>query len=105
MATPDLGALNLSDSDPEELFASPSTRGARPAGKPQFETQDARPVGGSKYDAEQARDDDLRRELESVRSVNEVIEGVLSSLEVAKGNMEVCTRPGPASHVHWTPTR
>jgi hypothetical protein len=27
--------------------------------------------------------------LESVRSINEVIEGVVSSLEVAKGNMDV----------------
>jgi len=39
--------------------------------------------------AEQARDSALQKELESVRSINSVIEGVVSSLEEAKGNMDV----------------
>ena len=39
--------------------------------------------------AEQARDAALQKELESVRSINSVIEGVVSSLEAAKGNMDV----------------
>lgn len=32
----------------------------------------------------------LRRELESVRKVNEAIEGVIGTLERAGGNMDVC---------------
>ncbi|ROW13505.1 hypothetical protein VPNG_04438 [Cytospora leucostoma] len=39
------------------------------------------------FDAEEVRDAQLRRELEGVRNVNEVIEGVIGTLERAKGNM------------------
>jgi len=92
MSTPKLGQLDLSDSDSEDLFASP-TKPAKASQKPNQklnESAHAQPRNGeSKYDAEQARDDALRRELEGVRSINEVIEGVVSSLEVAKGNMDV----------------
>jgi hypothetical protein len=42
-----------------------------------------------RYDAEHAREEALQKELEGVRSINEVIEGVISSLERAKGNMDV----------------
>lgn len=85
MATSDIGALDLSDSDDDSLLASPS--------KPQprtHATKDQR-TGESRYDAEEARNAALQRELEGVRSINEVIEGVVSSLERAKGNMEVGT--------------
>jgi hypothetical protein len=89
MSTPDIGKLDLSDSDTEDLFASPS--------KVSKQNQKAKSKANaplnrnveSKYDTEQAREASLRKELESVRSVNEVIEGVVSSLEVAKGNMDV----------------
>ena len=93
MSTPNLGKLDLSDSDPEDLFASPSkaskAKPTAPINAP--ETNAPAPRNGeSKYDAEQAREASLRKELESVRSINEVIEGVVESLETAKGNMEVC---------------
>jgi hypothetical protein len=94
MATPDFGKLDLSDSDTEDLFASPS-RASKPKSKPNHkptESTNAPPQrnGESKYDAEQARNAALQTELESVRSINQVIEGVVSSLEAAKGNMDVC---------------
>lgn len=93
MSTPDMERLELSDSDNEDLFASPSK-----ASKPSQKTAPKAVEGGnappqrngeSKYDAEAAREASLRRELESVRSINAVIEGVVSSLECAKGNMDV----------------
>lgn len=89
MSTPDIGTLDLSDSDTEDLFASPS-KASKQSQKPNAKSDapSNRNVE-SKYDAEQARETSLRRELESVRSINEVIEGVVSSLDVAKGNMDV----------------
>ena len=58
---------------------------------------DSRPDGpktpanqGSRYDAEEVREAALRRELEGVRNINQVIEGVISTLEGAKGDMGVC---------------
>jgi DASH complex subunit Duo1 len=89
MSTPDVGKLDLSDSDTEDLFASPS-KVSKQSQKPNSKS-DA-PLNRnveSKYDAEQAREGSLRKELESVRSINEVIEGVVCSLEVARGNMDV----------------
>ena len=91
MATPDIGKLDLSDSESEDLFASPT----KPSKKSQTgpsnpaENNAAPRNGESKYDAEAAREISLKRELEGVRSINEVIEGVVSSLETAKGNMDV----------------
>jgi hypothetical protein len=89
MATPDVGKLDLSDSDTEDLFASPS-RVSNPSRKSTRQTE-APPQRKeeSKYDTEQARESSLQRELESVRSINDVIEGVVNSLECAKGNMDV----------------
>ena len=90
MATPDIGKLDLSDStDTEDLFASPS-RASKPTQKSTKQTEHApQRKEESKYDAEQAREASLQRELDSVRSINEVIEGVVNSLECAKGNMDV----------------
>lgn len=86
MATTDNGALDLSDSDSDGPLTSPSKTNIPRA-------KDTKPAdqrsGESKYDSEQARDTALQRELDGVRSINEVIEGVLSSLECAKGNMDV----------------
>lgn len=42
-------------------------------------------------DQSEARDAALRAELEGVKRINEVVEGVLSSLEKAKSNMGVST--------------
>jgi hypothetical protein len=89
MSTPDVGKLDLSDSDTEDLFASPSKVSKQSQkSNPKSDVPSNRNVE-SKYDAEQAREASLRKELESVRSINEVIESVVSSLEVAKGNMDV----------------
>jgi len=92
MSTPDIGKLDLSDSDNEDLFASPSrtskTTQKLPTKQADSNAQAPRNAE-SKYDTEQAREATLQRELESVRSINEVIEGVVSSLETAKGNMDV----------------
>ena len=41
------------------------------------------------YQEQQAREESLRQELESVRRVNEAIEGVIQSLAKAKDNMKV----------------
>lgn len=43
----------------------------------------------STYEQQEAREQELRRELESVRRVNEAIEGVIESLGKAKDNIKV----------------
>ena len=92
MSTSHTGKFNFSDSDSEDLFASPS-RASKPSqisnSKAPESNAPAQRNGESKYDAEQAREASLQKELESVRSINEVIEGVVNSLERAKGNMDV----------------
>ncbi len=81
--------------DSSELFASPSERAASRAPQPQQYDQSKTPTnqGSSRFDAEdaqEAREAALQKELEGVRNVNEVIEGVIGTLERAKGNMGVC---------------
>ena len=44
------------------------------------------------YQEQQEREESLRRELESVRQVNEAIEGVIQSLNKARDNMKVCQK-------------
>lgn len=81
-------------SDHEDPFGSPSDRNARKA--PQQPEQPKTPTHNSRYSAEEAqeaRDAALRRELEGVRNINQVIEGVIGTLERAKGNMGVCASP------------
>lgn len=87
--------LNLSDSDSDALFDTPAAR------KNKKKAQDAGTDAGggaagaktrpkeSHYTAEENREAALRRELESIRNVNKVIEGVVESLQKAKDNMEV----------------
>lgn len=48
------------------------------------------------FDADEVRETQLRRELEGVRNINEVIEGVIGTLERAKGNMGV-SKPNHAT--------
>ena len=48
------------------------------------------------FDDDEVRETQLRRELEGVRNINEVIEGVIGTLERAKGNMGV-SQPSPAA--------
>jgi hypothetical protein len=49
--------------------------------------------GESQFDAQEAREAALRQELDNVRKINQVIEGVVESLEKAKSNMDVCDTP------------
>lgn len=89
MDPPNIDALNLSDSDDDALFDTPAAR------KNKKQTQDAEADAGkarakeSHYTTEEAREAALRRELDSIRNVNKVIEGVVESLQKAKNNMEV----------------
>ena len=50
--------------------------------------------GRARFDADEAREVALRAELDGLRGINEVIEGVVSSLDRAKQNMEVGPLPG-----------
>lgn len=90
-ATEEMDRLQLSDEDTEELWNSPSQRRTRPvsqktpASADRLQNQDTK----SSLDQEEARELALRNELQTVRNVNQAIEGVLESLERARGNMEV----------------
>ncbi|CAL3970881.1 hypothetical protein PZA11_007290 [Diplocarpon coronariae] len=96
MSIPDIGQLDLSESDHEDLFASPSRASKINQKKlPTKQAESNAPAQRneeSNYNTEQAREATLQRELESVRSINEVIEGVISSLETARGNMDKVSR-------------
>jgi hypothetical protein len=84
--------LQLSDEDTEELWNSPSKRGAHNPRSSDEKIPPAQPshdAGDTLFDREEAREAALRNELQSVRHINEVLEGLLSSLDRAKGNMEV----------------
>lgn len=92
MDPPDMNDLSLSDSDEDALFNTPAAR----KGKKQAPAADAGEGAAGKtrgkeshYTAEEAREAALRRELESVRNVNKVIEGVVESLQKARNNMDV----------------
>lgn len=92
--------LDLSDQDTEDLFASPSRKKTKThkakrsvsevPQTPSSSNQNNATPGQSRFDAEEAREAALRKELEGIRNINEVIEGVVGSLEKAKGNMDVC---------------
>lgn len=79
--------LSQSDTDTEDLFASPSSAGTKLA----QQKAPSSPPTDSKTDSEEAREASLRRELAGIRNINEVIEGVVDSLAQAKGNMDVCS--------------
>ncbi len=79
---------HLSDeSDHEDLFASPSKK---PPAKEHERPKTPSNNQNNRYDdSEDAREVALQRELEGVRNINELIEGVIGTLERAKGNMHV----------------
>ncbi|KAI6796600.1 hypothetical protein KC367_g6559 [Hortaea werneckii] len=94
-ATDTLGmaGLNLED-DTEDLFASPSTSGANtqkhtPTSNASSAHKQSQPRTRSQSETRDAR---LHAELERVREVNRVIEGVTSSLEKARANMGTVQR-------------
>ena len=91
----DLKSLSLSDSDAddtEDLFASPSvpTEKRRPEQRSENPTSQpaAHPPPDTEQDHSAAYEASLRHELSSVRTMNQVISGVVDSLEKAKSNME-----------------
>jgi len=99
MEPPNIDDLNLSDSDnTDALFDTPAARKSKPntrngtadvgegATAPKMRTKE------SHYTTEDDREAALRKELENVRGVNRVIEGVVESLEKARSNMDVCTQ-------------
>lgn len=93
--------LDLSDTDTEDLFASPSRAEKKKPHRPKSSTSDVPKTpssslrnnpptpGESKYDTDEAREAALRKELAGIRNINQVVEGVVESLEKAKGNMDV----------------
>jgi hypothetical protein len=101
---PDFDGYNLSDSD-DNLFDTPApaqkatSKGTTGANGKSTEPAQLKPrPEESRYDAEEAeksRDAQLRQELENVRKINQVIEGVVESLEKAKNNMDV-RNPSPS---------
>lgn len=88
--------LQLSDDDTEDLWNSPSKRGSRkPSNRresdeiPAPEPRPLHDTGDTMFDRQEAREAALHNELQSVRNINEVLEGLLGSIDRAKGNMEV----------------
>ena len=83
--------------DPDDLFASTAQTEQKPAQitstAPSIRNNTSQnprdPPIDSTIDHEEAREAALRQELAGIRSINAVIEGVVESLERAKGNMEV----------------
>jgi hypothetical protein len=87
----------------EDLWGSPTTKSSAPTQK--VNNHDAsRPK--PTYEDNQAREAALQAELESVRTVNEAIEGVIESLKKAKASMAtVNTTVSSASRLLQTWTR
>ncbi|MCJ1231035.1 hypothetical protein MMC12_007710 [Toensbergia leucococca] len=92
--------LDLSDTETEDPFASPSRIDDKPrkveaTDSTASETnEDALRLtkSGSKSGSDEALGLALRRELEGVRDINEIIEGVNKTLERARGNMDAVSR-------------
>ncbi|EAQ84972.1 hypothetical protein CHGG_08986 [Chaetomium globosum CBS 148.51] len=72
-------ADDFDSSDHEDTFASPPNP---VAGRSKTPTNQ-----NSRFDTDESREAALRKELDGVRKINEVIEGVIGTLERAKGNM------------------
>lgn len=88
LETPDVARLRLQDEE-EDLFASPESGATTQKHTPSANDAQSHNQGRSesRHDAEEARETRLQAELERVREVNKVIEGVTASLEKAKANM------------------
>lgn len=109
MALPNMDALDLSDSD-EGIFDTPAARTHTTKARNGGATAGHGTAAGktrakeSHYTTEEAREAALRRELESIRSVNKAIEGVVDSLQKAKANMAV-SRAAFLATLSLTPVR
>lgn len=90
-----MGDLSLSDSDTDALFDTPAARkNKKKAQEGGTDAGEGAAAGKTRtkeshYTTEEAREAALRKELESVRNVNKVIEGVVESLQKARNNMDV----------------
>ncbi|KAJ5989122.1 hypothetical protein N7481_004332 [Penicillium waksmanii] len=91
--------LQLSDEDTEDLWDSPSKRQTRQTFKQRSSEEhiapEPRPIqdnSDNAFDREEAREAALHHELQSVRNINEVLEGLLGSIDRAKGNMETVSK-------------
>jgi hypothetical protein len=85
---PDIARLRLQDDEEDDLFASPESGETTQKHTPNNNVSINKPARAeNRHDADEARDARLQAELERVREVNKVIEGVNASLEKAKANM------------------
>ena len=93
---PDRSKLTLSDSkldlpaSPSEVTHNKCTKTKSTASSIPDLPKNGAPIG-SRLKSEEAQEAALHNELNGIRGINQVIEGVIDSLERAKGNMEVCT--------------
>ncbi|XRM48507.1 hypothetical protein ABZX51_011423 [Aspergillus tubingensis] len=95
----EMDRLQLSDDDSDDLWDSPSKRGNKMLHHRAVEEESMSPEttithdgGETLFDRQEAREAALRSELESVRKINQVIEGLLGSLDCAKENMGTVSR-------------
>ncbi|KAL3469533.1 DASH complex subunit Duo1-domain-containing protein [Aspergillus californicus] len=91
----EMDRLQLSDSDTENLWDSPSRRAKKRS--PTVKQESSPPPRSDRdedtlFDRQNAREAILRNELQNVRSINQVLENLLGSLDRAKGNMETVSR-------------
>ena len=79
----------MDSSDADDFYAASPSKPAR--GRPPQPDRARAPAANqsSRFDTDEAREAALRRELEGVRNINQVLEGVIGTLERAKGNMGV----------------
>lgn len=92
-ATPDIRNRDNLESDPDKPSEPSSATVETPPRSLEEQSSDrpaVRDAGSSdsRYENDEAREASLRRELENVRNINQVMDGVVESLERAKGNME-----------------
>src|SRR5438105_1353137 len=93
-ADPDDFELNLSDDNTDALFDTPGKpktlgKDSNDASADATASIPSRPRSLSRQSDGETREAALQRELESVRGVNKVVEGVIESLEKARDNMGV----------------
>ena len=96
--------FDIDDTDPHNLFTSPDKKHAKANSAPVVPLDDIRGRAKdreSRQTAEEEREAALRQELENIRKINEVLEGVHSSLEKAKNNMEVMPIFRALQYFHW----
>ncbi|KAJ4350114.1 uncharacterized protein N0V89_008735 [Didymosphaeria variabile] len=89
---------SFSDSDSDALFDTPAARKNKTnAPDDAIDAEEGAAAGKARtkeshYSTKEDREAALRKELESVRNVNKVIEGVVESLQKARNNMDTWTR-------------